>query len=260
MNVSRPIQVGAGVAGAGIATYATYSAITWARYGRVHPERRPPDPLLDRFMPEPEVDEYHSFRVHAPAAITFAAAKELDLQASPFVKGIFWLRSVPSLLHGEPFRPQGSRPILEETLAGGWGVLAEESDREIVVGAYTQPWHEDVVFHSLPAEGFAAFDEPGYVKIVWTLGAEPLGEDDSLFVTRTRVQSTDETARRRFRLYWAPMSAGIIMIRYLSLPMVRKDAERRAGAGGDRRRSQARSPWWMDSLHVLPSGSREHPS
>ena len=84
----------------------------------------------------------------------------------------------------------------------------------------------------MPPEDFAAFDEPGYVKIVWTLGAEPLSENESLFVTRTRVRTTDEAARRRFRLYWAPMSAGIILIRYLSLPMVRKEAERRARVVG----------------------------
>ena len=76
-------------------------------------------PTPGPFIPEPEVDEYHSFTVHARAEITFAAAKELDLQASPFVKGIFRLRSVPSLLRGEPFRPQGSSSSLDETLAGG---------------------------------------------------------------------------------------------------------------------------------------------
>jgi hypothetical protein len=34
------------------------------------------------------------------------------------------------------------------------------------------------------------------------------------------VVTTDPESRRRFRRYWAPMSAGIILIRYLSLPMV----------------------------------------
>jgi hypothetical protein len=61
----------------------------------------------------------------------------------------------------------------------------------------------------------------------WTLAAEPLGPERSRFVSRTRVVTTDPVARRRFRRYWAPMSAGIILIRYLSLPMVRREAERR---------------------------------
>jgi len=34
--------------------------------------------------------------------------------------------------------------------------------------------------------------------------------------------------RRRFRLYWAPTSAGILLIRYAGLPVVKREAERRA--------------------------------
>jgi hypothetical protein len=111
-------------------------------------------------------------------------------------------------------------------------VLAEEPDWEIVVGAYTQPWHEQVIFHMLPPEQFAGFNQPGYVKIVWTLGAEPLGPNASLLVTRTRAVATDPQSRRRFRRYWAPMSAGIILIRYAALPRMRREAERRAAYAG----------------------------
>ena len=106
--------------------------------------------------------------------------------------------------------------------------------REIVVGAYTQPWHQDVTFTPLSPDEFAAFDEPGYVKMVWTLAAEPLGEGMSTFITRTRVVATDPEARRKFRLYWAPMSAGIILIRYAGLPLVKRQAERRARAAAKR--------------------------
>jgi hypothetical protein len=89
-------------------------------------------------------------------------------------------------------------------------------------------WQEQVTFHRLPPTEFAAFHAPGFVKIVWTIGAEPLGPDESLFVTRTRAVATDPEARRRFRLYWAPMSTGIVLIRYLTVPMVKRAAERRA--------------------------------
>ena len=111
-------------------------------------------------------------------------------------------------------------------------MLAEEPDREIVIGAYTQPWHEQVTFHPLPPEQFAGFNQPGYVKIAWTLGAEPLGPNRSRLVTRTRAVATDPEARKRFRRYWSPMSAGIILIRYAGLPLMRKEAERRAAHAG----------------------------
>jgi hypothetical protein len=166
--------------------------------------------------------------VRAPLAVTLAAAKETDLQAAVIARAIFWLRAIPALLRGEPFRPQGPKGVVEETLGLGWGVLAEEPDREIVIGAYTQPWHEQVTFHPLPPEQFAGFNQPGYVKIAWTLGVEPLGEHRSLLVTRTRAVATDPHARRRFRRYWAPMSAGSILIRCAILPRMRREAERRA--------------------------------
>jgi hypothetical protein len=98
------------------------------------------------------------------------------------------------------------------------GVLAEAPDREIVIGAYTQPWHEQVTFHPRPPEEFAGFNQPGYVKIAWTLQAEPLGPNRSLLVTRTRAVATDPQSRERFRRYWGSMSAGIILIRYAGLP------------------------------------------
>ena len=228
MNPARLLRYGAAAAGAGVLGFGAWSALAWARYGHVNPRRHPPDELLDRFLPNPEVDEYHQIKLRAPAAITLAAAKETDLQSAPLVKAIFWLRAVPTLLRGAPFRPQGSRGIVAETLGLGWGVLAEEPDQEIVVGAYTQRWHEQVTFHPLSPEQFAGFNQPGYVKIAWTMGVEPLGEHRSLLVTRTRAAATDPHARRRFRRYWAPMSAGIILIRYAALPRMRREAERRA--------------------------------
>jgi hypothetical protein len=223
--------------------YGAWTAAAWARYGHTRPEQHPPDELLDRFIPDPEVDEYHQLTVDAPAPITFAVAKVMDLQASPIVKGIFWLRAVPAMLGGQPVRPQGPRGLLEETLALGFGVLAEIPDQEVVVGTYTQPWHQQVIFHPLPPQEFAGFDAPGFVKIVYTLAAEPLGPGRSRFVTRTRVVTTDAEARRRFRRYWAPMSAGILLIRYLSLPMVKREAERRTRrASGEQPQSDPRQP------------------
>ena len=46
--------------------------------------------------------------------------------------------------------------------------------REVVFGAVTQPWVTNVVFRALPPHEFAAFKEPGFVKIVWTLHAAPI--------------------------------------------------------------------------------------
>ena len=231
--MTRMIGVLAGTAAAAALGYAGYVAVTWCRYGSAESGPSPSsDPLLDRFMPRYEVRERHRALVHAPASVTFAVAKQASFQRSPVVRAIFALRSIPSRLRGTPAPPRDERGILEETLSIGWGVLAETPDREIVVGAVTQPWKADVVFRPLPPEEFAAFSEPGCVKIAWTLRADPAGPSGSVFHSETRAIATDAGSRARFRRYWAFLSPGIVLIRYEMLRQVRSEAERWTGAKG----------------------------
>lgn len=132
----------------------------------------------------------------------------------------------------EAIRPRAFLPLVK-TLGGG--VLAEVPGREIVMGAVTQPWKANVVFRALPPDEFAAFHEPGYVKIVWTLRADPAGAGESVARTETRAATTDSGARTKFRRYWSLASPGIRLIRHFSLAIVKEEAERWAG-----RRSLAR--------------------
>jgi hypothetical protein len=109
----------------------------------------------------------------------------------------------------------------------GWGVLAAVPGREIVVGAVTRPWEANVTFRALPPDQFATFSEPGYVKIAWTLRAEPIGPTESIFRTETRAIATDPAARAKFRRYWSFLSPGIIVIRWAMLRPLKRDAEQR---------------------------------
>ena len=215
-----------GAAAAAALGYAAYVATAWCRYGRKR-VCRSNDPLLDRFFPRYEVRECHARRVSAPASLTLAVAKETSLQGSPILRAIFGLRSIPSLLSGARARRGGDRGIVDETMSIGWGVLAEVPGHEIVMGAVTQPWKAAVVFRTVPPERFAAFSEPGYVKIAWTLRAEPIGPSTSVIRTETRTIATDSESRRRFRRYWAFLSPGIRLIRYEMLRLVAAEVERR---------------------------------
>jgi hypothetical protein len=207
-------------------SYAAYAGVTWLHYGkakRKHGENA--DALLDMFMPKFEVGDRHKIRVSAPANIALAAAAELDLEGCAVVRGIFkgreWiLRSKPDTT----IRPRG---LLAQTKSLGWGLLAELPGREIVVGAVTKPWEPNPKFRALPPDEFAAFQEPGYVKIAWTLRADPVREGESVFCTETRAIATDPVARKKFRWYWSFLSPGIIAIRGAMLPAVKAEAERR---------------------------------
>jgi hypothetical protein len=98
-----------------------------------------------------------------------------------------------------------------------------------VMGAVTRPWEADVRFRSLAPDAFAAFAEPGQVKIAWSLEADPDPQrpGQTLLRTETRARATDPTSRRRFRRYWHLFSPGILLIRRVLLPAVRRSAEGR---------------------------------
>ncbi len=87
------------------------------------------------------------------------------------------------------------------------------------MGGVTQPWDPNPVFRALPPDEFAAFRDPGYVKIVWTLRADPVGDGKSVFRTETRAVATDSESRKKFRRYWSLLSPGIIAIRRAMLPV-----------------------------------------
>lgn len=180
---------------------------------------------IEEFLPTAEISESHETVVAAPASVVFETARSLDLHSVPGIREIFRLREK---LLGSSRLPQ-DRPsgIVAETLALGWGKLAERPGRELVMGSVTQPWKADVVFTAVDPSLFPSFAEPGFVKIAWTLEAEPIDETHSRFRTQTRVQATDEAARRKFRRYWRKLGVGILLIRWLTLFAVRREAERR---------------------------------
>jgi hypothetical protein len=225
-STGRWLAVGVGFAAA---SYVAYVGYAWMGYGNVsraaHPEEQ--DTLLDRFIPSYEVADRHQIRINAPADITFEAATEMDLQESPISRAIFKGREW--IMRSHPVRQLESASFINQMRSIGWGVLAEEPGREIVMGAVTQPWLADVVFRALPPEEFAAFHDPNYVKIVWTLRADSVGPTESVFRTETRAVATDPVARAKFRRYWSFLSPGIILIRWALLAPLKADAERRAG-------------------------------
>jgi len=216
----------AGVAAAG---YGGLVAIAWLRYGHVAPPSADDaDALLERFMPAYDIVERHRVPVAAPAAITFASAAEVDINAPLAIRAVFKGREL--FMGASPSAPQQPRAFLALAKSIGWGVLAEYPGREIVLGAVTQPWLADVVFRPLPPDEFSAFNEPGFVKIAWTLRADPVGEARSLFRTETRAIATDPASRAKFRRYWSRVSPGVVLIRWLMLGPVKTAAERRARA------------------------------
>ncbi len=188
---------------------------------------------LDAFIPHPDVRERHAATVRASAEFVFDVARQFDMQSIPAVRAIFWLRG--PFMGAKP-RPRQPKGLIDETRELGWGCLADEPGRLFVAGAVCQPWQADVVFTPLPATQFAAYGEPDHVKIAWTLEAEPLAQSLTRLTSETRAVATDGRARVAFLRYWRWARFGIVMIRWLLLPAIRRRAEAqwrlRAAKGG----------------------------
>ena len=216
-------RIGLGAGALGLLLGGGYVARTWRRYGKVD-ATLPPDPLLDRFIPEYEVREQHDVRVQAPAWMTYRSALALNIHDSSIIRAIFRGREL--LLRAEHHAaPPVETPFLEQMITLGWGVLAEEQGREIVLGAITKPWEPNPRFAPIPAVEFATFSLPNSVKIAWSVSVERLTDSESIFRTETRVRTTDAEARRRFRRYWALVFPGVRLIRREALRLVKTAAE-----------------------------------
>ena len=181
--------------------------------------------LLDRFVPAYDIVERRQIKVRTSADVAFAAACEVNFQRSPIIRAI--IRGREWMMGSRGGDRPAPRGLLAETKAMGWGVLDERPGRAIVMGAVTKPWEPNVTFRALAPDVFARFAEPGFVKIAWTLEAEPDGAG-SIARTETRAVATDAGSRVRFRRYWRRVWPGIVVIRWVALRRMKRDAERQA--------------------------------
>ena len=225
-GLARGLAFGAGVAALG---YAGLVAWHRSRYGKVDHVADPgADDLLDRFIPSPEVLEHHEIAIAAPAATAMAAAKQMRVMDSPLIRAVFKARELA--MGGAADTRAHPDELIEQAQSIGWGILAERPGREIVLGATTMPWHANPVFRSVSPGDFEAFREPGYVKIAWSLRADPVDESHCIFHTETRVSTTEPLARERFKRYWSFVAPGVEVIRMAMLLPLKREAERRAAS------------------------------
>lgn len=179
---------------------------------------------LDPFIPRYDIRERFEKIINAPVEVVMRTAYDFDLQSILPIRAIILLRE---LLLGSR-RDKGPRKTLglvAETRALGWGALVEVPDQLLVCGAHCQPWFGNVKFTAIPADDFAFFDLPDQVKIVWSLETTEIETNKTRFVHEVRAFATDDEARRKFMRYWSWARFGIIAIRLLLLPAIRRRAE-----------------------------------
>src|SRR5688572_16138067 len=179
--------------------------------------------LIDSFVPIPDAAERHSIEIDASREAIYQALWTADLGGSRIVKGLLLVRTLPSrLLRPGARRTQTKRAITLQTLIdAGFGVLANEPPREIVLGVTGPFWR--LVGNVLPfkEEDFRVPVRPGVARAVWNFSIAETDDEHSILATETRIICGDTSSRRKFRAYWLFVRPFSGLIRHLMLRAVR---------------------------------------
>jgi len=179
--------------------------------------------LLDCFVPCPDVRGRLTITVRAPAEFVMDVARRFEIESLWIVRTLFRLRA--ALLRA-PAPPTQRLGLVCQMRKIGWACLAEDPARYFVAGAACRPWQADPGFSPIASEDFLNFVQPDCVKIAWTLETSALGAAKTRFATETRVVATDNAARAKFKTYWRKFGVGIVLIRLVLLPALRRRAEK----------------------------------
>lgn len=107
-------------------------------------------------------------------------------------------------------------------------LLAEQPDRELVVGTIGQFWRAaGGAYRVADADEFLTANPPGYAKAVMNFVIyRKHGSDGIRLRTETRIYIPDPGARRRFAAYWRIIYPGSAVIRIAWLRAIKRRAER----------------------------------
>jgi hypothetical protein len=164
-----------------------------------------------------DVSSAHAIDVAAEPAEAIAAMQAVRGSDLPVTRLLMGIRSLGR-------RPFTDRPVLDGLRSIGARPLSARPDR-LEYGLIAQPWRltggERVEWDG--AERFAAFEEPGFVKVQVDFWAESMPGGSRLH-TATRIRATDPHSRRRFKRYWRIVGVGSGLIRREWLRAARRRA------------------------------------
>ncbi len=180
---------------------------------------------LDQFAPRYQFNEVHSIRVRAPKYRVYRAIQEVKASEILFFHTLIWIRRFgrpgPDSILNAPER----KALLEVATRTTFLSLADEPEREIVVGTLVMAPVGWRLRNRPTPEGFKEIREPGFALATMNFLVEDAGPGACTVTTETRVYATDGPARRRFARYWRVIYPGSALIRRMWLRAIKRRAE-----------------------------------
>jgi hypothetical protein len=187
-----------------------------------------PATRLDEFMPAYQFREFHSIRIKARGERVFAAIRDVSAGEITLFRALTWIRRGGSAGKESILNAPPNEPILAVAMRSGFMKLAEDADREIVLGTLVvapRGWRLQKDKQPAP-EDFKALHAPGFGLAAMNFRIEDTASGDTVLTTETRVYATDDATRRKFAGYWRLIYPGSALIRVMWLRAIRARAEK----------------------------------
>ena len=176
---------------------------------------------LDEFAPRFQFNEFHSIPINASRTRVYSALWKVTPAEIQFYQTLTWIRRFGRSSQGGVLNPPAHRPILETFTEGGFQMLADEPDREIVFGRVG----DGLVAANVTADEFKVFDLAPLVKIVMNFRIQDADATHCLLTTETRVYAAGPQVLRGFAAYWRMIYPGSALIRRMWLRAIKVRAE-----------------------------------
>jgi hypothetical protein len=178
---------------------------------------------IDAFLPRWHFHEVHETTVQAPPARVMQAIHAVSAREIRFFRGLMAIRGL-GLRRRDPAAE--GQPLLGVALRGGFLVLAEDPESELVIGTAGRFWQMSGTRVPVPGpEEFLTFDQPGCAKVAMNFRLEDAGQGRTRVTTETRILGLDAEARRKFGAYWRVIYPGSAVIRRSWLVAIKARAE-----------------------------------
>lgn len=169
---------------------------------------------VDDWISDPIASERHERLISATPERAIELALAMPAEDDPVVSALVRLRGMR----------RGTDATATDFFRANGFIELSRSPREIVLGmgAPAQLRSSERI---RDASQWRGWKSPGWVKAAMNFLAEPAGDGRSRLITETKVEATDDTARRRFRAYWLLVGPFSALIRRRWLRQIARAAE-----------------------------------
>jgi hypothetical protein len=182
--------------------------------------------VIDQFLPVYDVSKSYSTVISAPVEKVYFALKNCDINNSPLIRILFFLRGLPMIFKSRSINSGRKKLTLSDVTNTGFLLLDEKQNEEIVIGVVGQFWKLTGNIKRIMPEQFVGFDDSEYAKAAWNFSLQKTENGKTFLSTETRIRCTDEKSQKKFKRYWNLIGPFSGLIRKEMLKAVKREAEK----------------------------------